>query len=72
MQKYVQNTNESNLSNKLRSLHQVTNFLHMCKIKDKDLCYYCNQACETIDHLFLTAVRYNYSGKFIWTTSRVK
>jgi len=46
-------------ANKLRSFQYqilkrslVTNkFLHMCKIKDNDLCYFCNQACETIDHL---------------------
>jgi hypothetical protein len=31
----------------------VTNkYLFMCKIKDSDLCYFCNQKVETIEHLF--------------------
>ena len=46
--------------NKLRSFQYqilrrslVTNkFLYLCKIKDNDSCYFCNNSCETIEHLF--------------------
>jgi len=52
--------NKSIISAVLRSfqyhiIHRslVTNkFLFMCNIKDSDICYYCEQHCESIEHLF--------------------
>ena len=47
----------------------VTNkFLHLCKIRDNDLCYFCNKSCETIEHLFYECKKVQYFWKDLANT----